>query len=121
MRVAWKRKLPVRFSVPPMTGEPACFSTGIDSPVSIDSSTDDEPSRTRPSVAMRSPGRTTTVSPTITCSAGISASSPPRITCAVAGFRSSSLRTAAEECFLMISSMYLPSSTKAMITAETSK
>ena len=121
MREAWKRKLPVRFSVPPITAAPACLSTGIDSPVSIDSSTDEEPSSTTPSVAMRSPGRTTIVSPTISCSAGISTSSPPRSTWAVAGLRSSSLRTAAEECFLMISSMYLPSSTKAMITAETSK
>ena len=32
-----------------------------------------------------------------------------------------SLRTAAELFFLMISSMYLPKRTKAMMTAETSK
>ena len=120
-RVASKRKAPVRFSVPPITLAPTCFSTGMDSPVSIDSSTAEAPSLTTPSVAMRWPGRTTTVSPTITLSAGTSISTPPRTTFAVAGFKSSSLRTAADECFLMISSMYLPSNTKAMMTADTSK
>ncbi|WP_242036176.1 hypothetical protein [Cyanobium sp. FACHB-13342] len=40
---------------------------------------------------------------------------------AVAGCRSSSRRTAAEERCLMISSMYLPINTKAITTADTSK
>jgi len=40
---------------------------------------------------------------------------------AVAGCRSSSRRTAAEERCLMISSMYLPIKTKAITTADTSK
>ncbi len=33
-------KLPVAFTVPPITGAPGCFATGIGSPVTIDSSTD---------------------------------------------------------------------------------
>ena len=37
--VAWKRKAPVLLMVPPVTWSPAFFSTGIDSPVIIDSST----------------------------------------------------------------------------------
>ncbi len=119
--VARKRSKPVRFSVPPITAAPACFSTGIDSPVSMDSSTLEAPSITSPSAGIFSPGFTITVSPAMTDSAGTSISCPARTTCAVAGFRSISLRTAAEERFLIISSMYLPSSTKAMMTAETSK
>ena len=38
--------------------EPGCFSTGIGSPVSIDSSTALVPSTTTPSTGTRSPGRT---------------------------------------------------------------
>jgi len=43
---------------------PGRFSTGIGSPVSIDSSTSDSPSMRRPSTGTRSPGRTRTRSPT---------------------------------------------------------
>ncbi|MCY1298178.1 hypothetical protein D9M70_476510 [compost metagenome] len=119
--VARKRNMPLRLIVAPITFEPSDFSTGMDSPVSMDSSTDDCPSTTSPSVGIRSPGRTTTVSPTMIDSAGISVSTPSRRTWATAGLRSSSRRTAADDRFLMISSMYLPSRTNAMMTAETSK
>ena len=113
---AWKRKLPVRLSVPPITAAPVCLSTGIDSPVSMDSSTDECLRRPRRRwrcarrAAQRPSRRPSPARP------GSRPRPPSQIACAVAGFRSSSLRTAAEECFLMISSMYLPSSTKAMIT-----
>ena len=120
-RVALKRSRPVLLSVPPIMAAPGFFATGMDSPVSIDSSTADEPSITSPSVGTFSPGLTMTTSPTITDSAGTSISTLSRTTCACAGLRSMSLRTAADERFLIISSMYLPSSTKAMITALTSK
>ena len=63
-RVARTRSAPVVLSVPPVTSSPADRSTGIDSPVSIDSSTADAPARTRPSAAIVSPGRTSTMSPT---------------------------------------------------------
>src|SRR5659263_502130 len=51
-RVALKRKLPILFMVAPTTSSPACFSTGRLSPVIIDSSTLEAPSRTD------DPGRT---------------------------------------------------------------
>ena len=41
-----------------MSSAPASFSTGSDSPVSIDSSTAEAPSITIPSTGTRSPGRT---------------------------------------------------------------
>jgi hypothetical protein len=61
---AWRA--PSRFKVPPITGSRMVLVTGTDSPVKLDSSTLAIPSRTSPSSGMRSPGRTTTVSPTIT-------------------------------------------------------
>ena len=80
-------KLPVLLSVPPMTSSPTCFSTGIDSPVIIDSSTALAPSVTSPSTGIFSPGRTTTVSPTRTSSTGRSISLPSRTTRAVLACR----------------------------------
>ncbi|MNH93728.1 hypothetical protein D3C73_463340 [compost metagenome] len=80
---ASKRKAPVVFSVPPVTSAPAVFSTGIGSPVSMDSSTKEPPSATTPSTGTRSPGRTTTKSPTCTASMGRSCSAPSRTTRAV--------------------------------------
>ena len=56
--------------VPANTVAPARLSTGMLSPVSSDSSTADSPSVTSPSTGMRSPGRTTTRSPTRTSSTG---------------------------------------------------
>ena len=44
------------FSAPPVTWSPACFGTGMASPVSRLSSAVPRPSRTTPSAAMRSPG-----------------------------------------------------------------
>ena len=64
------------FSVAPMTVSPGCFSTGIDSPVSIDSSTDELPCSTTPSTGTFSPGRTRTASPTWTIATGTSRSTP---------------------------------------------
>ena len=56
-------KLPVPLSVAPVTGSPGDFSTGIGSPVTIDSSTVLVPSRTTPSTGTFSPGRTRRRSP----------------------------------------------------------
>ena len=55
---------PVWFSVPPITLAPASLVTGIDSPVTIDSSTALRPSTTAPSTGTFSPGRTRRRSPT---------------------------------------------------------
>ena len=54
---------PVPFTVAPITGSPARFSTGIGSPVTIDSSTALVPSSTTPSTGTFSPGRTRSRSP----------------------------------------------------------
>jgi hypothetical protein len=81
--VALNLKLPVLFRVPPITSSPTCFSTGMDSPVIIDSSTALAPAITLPSTAIFSPGRTTTTSSTTTSSTGILRSDPSRTTRAV--------------------------------------
>ncbi len=58
-RVARTTSRPPALTVAPRTVSPGPTSTGTDSPVSIDSSTAEEPSSTAPSVATFSPGRTT--------------------------------------------------------------
>ena len=60
-------RLPVPLMVPPMTLASGAFCTGIDSPVTIDSSTVLRPSITTPSTGTLSPGRTRRRSPTCTC------------------------------------------------------
>ena len=55
---------PDRFMVPPMTVSPTALVTGIDSPVTMDSSTALRPSTTAPSTGTVSPGRTRRRSPT---------------------------------------------------------
>ena len=85
--VAVKRKAPVRFTVAPITRSPGPFSTGMDSPVSIDSSIDERPSSTTPSTGTFSPGRTRTTSSTRTSSTGTSSSASPRTTRAVLACR----------------------------------
>ena len=57
---------------------PALLSTGIDSPVTIDSSTAALPSTTTPSTGIFSPGRTRSTSPAWTSSSGTSSSRPLR-------------------------------------------
>jgi len=80
--------------LPPVTPEPSSFSTGVLSPVSIDSSADVVPLVTVPSTANRSPGLATTSSPTCTFEAGTVFSLPSRITVARGGARESSCRMA---------------------------
>ena len=67
-RSARMTKLPDWLMVPPLTRSPSVFSTGIGSPVSIDSSTVLRPSSTTPSTGILSPGRTRSRSPTATSS-----------------------------------------------------
>mmetsp|Transcript_18608 Transcript_18608/g.42683 ORF Transcript_18608/g.42683 Transcript_18608/m.42683 type:complete len:254 (-) Transcript_18608:62-823(-) len=57
-------------TVPPDTAEPGPLETGRLSPVKLDSSTVDFPSRTTPSQGTLSPGRTLTVVPSATADAG---------------------------------------------------
>jgi hypothetical protein len=58
------RKEPVLLRAPPITLSPATLVTGIDSPVTIDSSMDTRPSSISPSTGTFSPGRTRRRSPT---------------------------------------------------------
>ncbi len=60
----------------PATSSPGPTSTGVLSPVSSDRSTAELPSTTTPSVAIRSPGRTTNVVPTASSSIGTWRSMP---------------------------------------------
>ena len=59
-------KEPFLFSVEPITASPIVFSTGIDSPVNMDSSMEVLPLIISPSTGTFSPGLITKVSPTIT-------------------------------------------------------
>ena len=115
MLVASISSEPAVLIVAPITGSPRCFSTGIDSPVSIDSSTAELPWTTTPSIAMRSPGRTITRSPLRTSAIATSRSWPPRRTRAVDGWSFASWRNARVVFRLARASMAWPSSTSAMM------
>ena len=107
--------------VAPVTLSPGALSTGILSPVSILSSTADSPVMTTPSAGMREPGFTRSISPTRTCSKGISVSLPSRSTRAVLGARAISRLMLSPVRPLELSSMVLPRSTRAIIIEELSK
>ena len=104
-----------------MTVSPTRLSTGTDSPVSADSSTEAVPDSTTPSVGIDSPVRTTSTSPACTCSAGISLSTPSRSTVARLGRRSSSALIASEVRPLARASKNLPSVINARIVPAPSK
>ena len=108
--------------VPPMTVSPAVLVTGIDSPVTSDSSTVDRPCSTIPSTGTASPGRTRSRSPSCTSSSGTSASEPSAASRrAVFGVRSSSALIAPEVCSRARSSSTCPNNTSTVITAAGSK
>jgi len=83
--VASQRIKPDWFRVPAETVFPTDLSTGILSPVSVDSSTALSPSKITPSTGIFSPGRTTKISPIATCSTGTTISLLSRISVAVFG------------------------------------
>ena len=116
--VASTASRPDVFTVAPNTASPALTSTGTGSPVSIDTSTADDPSTTRPSVAILSPGRTTNRSPTWRLSTGTSSPFSRR---AVLAPSSSSARSAWLDRCLARASKKRPSSNRATITEAVSK
>ena len=121
-RSARIRKLPEPFTVPPVTRSPVCFSTGMGSPVTSDSSIELEPSTIKPSVATFSPGRTRTRSPTVRRSRGTSCSLPSSPTTrAVLGASPNSPRMALLVWARARSSSTWPSRTRVVITADASK
>ena len=113
---------PSPLMLPPVSLSLADFSTGSGSPESIDSSTWVLPSSSAPSAGKRSPGRTTSVSPTMSSATGTSDSSPARFnTWATSGRNACRARIAAVVCRLARASNHLPSSTSVTTTAEPSK
>ncbi len=103
--VARYRSEPVALIVAPMTVSPTALVTGIDSPVTIDSSTGDEPLTTSPSTGNFSPGLMTTMSPTRTSSTSTSSSWPSRAMRAVRGWRPIRARIASPvPAFALVSS-----------------
>ena len=113
---------PSPLMLPPVSAAPGALVTGSGSPVSIDSSSWERPSCSTPSTGTRSPGNTTTLSPTNNSSTGTSACSPFfKITCASAGRSACSARIAAVVWRLARVSSHLPNITKEITTAEASK
>ena len=94
--VASMSKVPSPLIVPPRTGSPGPFGTGIGSPVTMDSSTDELPDRTVPSTGTASPGLTRRIAPTSTRARSTSRSAPSDTSRAFLGESSRSLRIAAE-------------------------
>ena len=113
---------PVPFTVAPVTRAPFIFSTGIGSPLIMDSSTLLEPSRTTPSTGIFSPGRTLKRSPGLTWSSGTSTSVPSsRIRRAVFGARPKRALIAAPVWLLARNSITCPRSTNVVMAAAASK
>ena len=112
---------PDMLMVAPTTGMPGALSTGRLSPVTMLSSTDDLPVTTVPSTGIRSPGRTTIVSPTTTWSMGSWTSPCWRSTRAVWACKPNSFLMAAPvRPWARVSTMR-PSRMRVMIVAEVSK
>ncbi len=112
---------PFLLMVPAATASPTVFSTGMGSPVSIDSSTDVLPVSTRPSTDIFSPGRTRSCSLSCTCSMAISNSSPSRITRAIFGCKPIKRRIDSEVRPRALTSNAKPRLIKPIIIAVASK
>ncbi len=121
-RSARSTKLPLPFTVPPVTGSPGPFSTGMGSPVTIDSSIDERPSVTAPSTGTFSPGRTRSSMPGSTAATSTSSSRPSAST-RMAVFGASPRRAwmAPETRLRARSSRICPSRTSRTMTAADSK
>ena len=118
---------PVVLIDPPVTGSPGETSTGVDSPVTRLASTALEPSRTTPSVATFSPGRTMNWSPTTSSPTGIRVSlvirdrgSMRRTDTSLAPRSSSERRASLPESFAR-ASRKRPTSRNVVTTEATSK
>ena len=120
-RSARNRNEPFRFIVPLTTRSPGAFPAGTLSPVTLDSSTVPPPLTTTPSAGIDDPGRMTTMSPTASSSAGISASDSPRTTHAVFGERFMRRDTASVVRRFARASRYFPNVTSSRIMPAVSK
>ena len=120
-RVARTTSRPPAFTVAPATSDPGPTSTGTGSPVSRDASMADVPLSTVPSVATRSPGRTTNRSPTTRSATGMRTSRSPRSTATSLAPSSSSERRASPARRLARFSKYRPASRKVVTPAAASR
>ena len=119
---AFMTKVPLAFTVPPITLAPAALETGMGSPVMLDSSTDPVPSITAPSTGTFSPGRTRSRSPTAIRSIATSASLPAAsMRRAVRGASPSRALMAPPVASRARSSRTCPTSTSTTMTAAGSK
>ena len=121
-RVARTTSRPFTLMVAPVTASPTATSRGTLSPVTNEVSTLDAPSATTPSVAMRSPGRTTNWSPTFNSATGTRRSIPlASTTLASNAPRSSRARSAPPACRFARDSKYRPARMSATVVEATSR
>ncbi len=120
-RVTSTSRRPSPFRDAPTTSSPGPTSTGTDSPVSMDRSTEELPLRTSPSAGTFWPGRTTTTSPTPRSSMGTVRSLSPSSSVASRGCRARSLWAASPALSRTEDSRTFPSRISVTIMAATSK
>ena len=114
------RSVPRPLIVAPIRRSPGSLASGMLSPVTMDSSTSLLPSTTSASTGTRAPGLTRTRSPTATSTVGTSTGSPSRMTTAIGGARSRSVRIASLAPPLARISNQCPSRTKTASSAAAS-
>ena len=119
--VTLQRNCPLPLMVAAYTDAPAVFATGMLSPVSIASLTEEVPSMTSPSTAMLSPGRTTKCIPGARALRGTSCKPCADSIQAVRGCILTSAVSAAEVRTLAKDSSHLPSRTSVTTDAAESK
>ena len=121
-RSARKVKDVLPLMLPPVTGSPTALSTGMLSPVSMDSSTWASPVSIFPSTGIRSPGSTRMRSPRISWATGTVRAVPsPASTVALSGARRIICSTASPVLRRLLASNSLPSMIRAMITPADSQ
>ncbi len=125
-RVARTTSTPPSLTVAPTTASPGPTSVGTDSPVTSEVSIADVPDSTSPSVATRSPGRTTNRSPTASSPVGMrcsrsTPSAPARSTAASRAPSRSSARRASPPRRLARLSNQRPASRNVVTPAATSR
>ena len=119
-RVASHRRKPLVFTVAADTASPGALSTGMLSPVSAASFTEESPSSTAPSTGMLSPGRTMNTSPFFTCATGTTFSAPSARMVAVCGASFIRERSASVVLPLLRASSILPTVMSVRIIAADS-
>ena len=112
---------PVPLTVEVKTGSPISFILGRLSPVSVDSSTSENPSTTDPSTGIFSPGFMITTSPMTRLSTGTIFMSVPLMMLAVLGAMSSNDLIESVARRLDLDSKYLPKRTIPIIAQEVLK